>query len=295
MLTRRVSSDVLLVSCVVVWGMNFAVTKWALTHSFGTLAYSASRFGIATAVFSGLAGGRDRSLRVDRRALVALVAIGGVLIFGNQLAFIFGIRLASASTFALLFGTMPVFAALWQRERLDGRHWAALGLSFGGVALVALGARGGLSGDLGGLLIGLCAPASWALYSVLLQPYVARYSSTRVNTIVSLACCVPLLAVASPSLAQQDWGRVSALGWGALLYSSVLSYAFTNLVWLIVIERVGTARASIYVNLQPFLGAASGVLFLSESLRAIQVAGGAVIAASIVLARWKRPLEPPPD
>jgi len=34
---------------------------------------------------------------------------------------------------------------------------------------------------------------------------------------------------------------------------------------------------------------------LSEHLRAVQIAGGAVIAAGIVLARWRRPLVPPAE
>jgi drug/metabolite transporter (DMT)-like permease len=136
---------------------------------------------------------------------------------------------------------------------------------------------------------------TWAFYSVLLQPYVARYSSTRVNAIVSVACCVPFLAVASPALAREEWSETSALVWACLLFSSVLAYALTNLVWLYVIERVGTARAAVYANLQPFLGSIFAVLILSETMAPVQIVGGVVIAAGIVLARWRRPLEPSPD
>jgi drug/metabolite transporter (DMT)-like permease len=292
---RRVPADVPLLVCAAIWGLNFAVTKYAITHGFSSLAYQACRFGIATAVFTSLAGARDQSLAVDRRSLRFLVVVGAVVILANQLAFVFAIRLASASTFALLFGTMPIFAALFQRERLGGRHWLAATVSFGGVGLVAAGASGGLSGGLGGILIGVCAPATWAFYSVLLQPYVARYSSTRVNAVVSVACCVPFLVVAAPALVRESWSDVPLLVWACLLFSSVLAYAFTNLVWLLVIERVGTARASMYANLQPFLGALFAVLLLSESMRPVQVAGGIVIASGIVLARWRRPLEPSPD
>jgi drug/metabolite transporter (DMT)-like permease len=292
---RRLPADVPLLVCAGIWGLNFAVTKYAITHGFSALAYQAARFGIATAVFSALAGADARSLTVDRRSLRFMVAVGAIVILANQLSFAFAIRLASASTFALLFGTMPIFAALFQRAGLDARHWVAAAVSFCGVGLVAVGASGGLSGGLGGILIGICAPATWAFYSVLLQPYVVRYSSMRVNAIVSIACCIPFLAVASPALVRESWGEVSALVWSCLLFSSVLAYAFTNLVWLLVIERVGTARASMYANLQPFLGSLFAVLILSETMRPVQIAGGAVIAGGIALARWRRPLEPSPD
>ena len=284
----RVPADGVLLLCVLIWGVNVSVMKYGLTHFFGPLAFAASRFAIAAAVFTGFAGVRERSLRVDRRSLRVLVAIGATLLLVNQALFAVALHLASASTISLLFGTLPIFSALFQGGAHGRRHWAAASLSFLGVGLVALGARGGLSGDLGGILLGLVTPLTFALYSVLLSPYVTRYSSTRVNAVVSIACVVPFLAIAAPSLAHEDWGGVSALGWGSLLFAAIPAYALTNGLWLVVVERIGTAKASVFVNLQPFLGALFAVLLLSETLAPVQIAGGAVIGAGIVLARWRR-------
>ena len=52
---------------------------------------------------------------------------------------------------------------------------------------------------------------------------------------------------------------------------------------------VGANRASLYANLQPFLGAAFAVLTLGETMGTLQIIGGAVIAAGILLARERRP------
>src|SRR5262249_10438039 len=156
---------------------------------------------------------RERSLRVDRRSLVVMIALGAGLILGNQISFIYAVRLSNASTVALLFGTMPVFAAIFGRERLGPRHWAAAALSLGGVPFVASGARGGISGALGGILLGLIAPITWAFYSVTLQPYLVRYSGARINAIVSIACCVPFVVIAAPQLADEDWGAIPLSGW----------------------------------------------------------------------------------
>jgi drug/metabolite transporter (DMT)-like permease len=54
---------------------------------------------------------------------------------------------------------------------------------------------------------------------------------------------------------------------------------------------VGPSRASLYANLQPFLGALFALLLLSERMTALQAAGGLAIAAGIVLAR-RRPVVP---
>jgi drug/metabolite transporter (DMT)-like permease len=51
----------------------------------------------------------------------------------------------------------------------------------------------------------------------------------------------------------------------------------------------------LYANLQPFLGAFFALVVLSETMTALQVVGGVVIAAGIVIARQARPPAPSPD
>lgn len=289
------SADLILLTCVVLWGLNFSITKYGLTHGFQPLAYTAPRFAIATAVYLCLTRVREGSLLlVSRRDLLGILGLGGV-IAGNQLAFIYGLNLSTASTTSLLFATMPIFAALFTPGRHGLRHWLATAVSGGGVALVALGASGGLSSNLGAVGLVLFAMATWAGYSIVFQPYMRRYSPVRVNAIASLGACVPLFAAASHQLSTERWGEIGWLGWGSLLYSSLVAYAFANLLWFIVVDRVGTARASIYVNLQPFLGALFAVLILSDSIGGLQIAGGLVIAVGIVIARWRKPLVPPAE
>jgi drug/metabolite transporter (DMT)-like permease len=47
---------------------------------------------------------------------------------------------------------------------------------------------------------------------------------------------------------------------------------------------VGPARATLLVNLQPFIGAIFAVLLLSEPLSALQVGGGVLIGVGLLLA-----------
>jgi drug/metabolite transporter (DMT)-like permease len=119
-----------------------------------------------------------------------------------------------------------------------------------------------------------------------------------VNLLVSLFALPPLLAIASPQLGSTHWSAIPPLGWAALAFSSLVAYALTNLLWFVAIERVGTARASVYANLQPFLGAVFALVILSETMGPLEWLGGAAIAAGIVISRtgsakWKHgsPLE----
>ncbi len=293
---HRIPADLLLLTTIVCWSFNFTVVKYALTHGWNPLAYSSVRFALGAVLFSGVTVRREGTLRVAR-ADVWLLALAAVLgIYLNQVSFTYSVRLTNATTVALVFGTLPIFVALVSRafglERLRLRHWAASVLSFTGVALVAAGGNASLGGDVGGILLALAAAATWAGYSVSMGPLMRRYSPYRISAFVLLVGSVPLLATAARQVATQEWEGLGSVAWGAFVYSLFFSLVFTNVMWFTAIDRVGAARSSLYANLQPFLGAVFALLVLSEAVTPLQVAGGLVIGAGIVLARLGRPPVP---
>jgi len=296
---QRVPADVLLLITVVFWSFNFTVVKYALTHGWEPLTYSSVRFAIGALLFSGFTYAREGSL-VVRRAdvlLMSLAAAAGIWL--NQLSFVYAVRLTTASTVALMFGTLPIFVALiaqaFGHERLTFRHWLATIVSFSGVALVAVGATGGIGSDIGGILLGLAASVTWAAYSVAMGPLMRRYSPYRISAFMLLVGSVPLLASAFEQLGRQDWSQLGALAWGAFVYSLFFSLVFTNIMWFTAIDRVGAARSALYANLQPFLGAFFALVVLSEHMGPVQVVGGVVIGAGILLARRGQPFAPSVD
>lgn len=286
---RRLSSDVLLLLTVLIWGFNFTAVKYLLEHGFEPLAYSSTRFAAAAAIFGAYTYRREGTFAMSRRDLALVGGAAAVGIWLNQISFVYAITLTTATTVALLFGTLPVFVALIARafgvERLSARHWLATGVSFAGVGLVAVGGGGALAGHLGGVLLGVATALTWAAYSVAVGPLMRRYSVYRISAIVLVAGSVPLVASASGQLARQDWSQPDALAWAAFGFSLLFALVLTNIFWFTAIERVGASRSALYANLQPFVGALFALLILSEDLSALQLAGGVVIAAGIVLAR----------
>ncbi|MGH3011556.1 MAG: DMT family transporter [Gaiellaceae bacterium] len=296
---HRLPADVLLLATVLCWSFNFTVVKYALTHGWEPLAYSSLRFAIGAALFSAFTFAREHTLRVARVDVRFMIVVAALGIWLNQLTFTYAIRLTTAATVALMFGTLPIFVALvaqaFRLERLHARHWLATVVSFVGVALVAAGASGGLSGDLGGILLGLGAAFTWAAYSVAMGPLMQRYSPYRISAFMLLVGSIPLIATALGQLAEQDWDGLSALAWACFFYSLFFSLVFTNVWWFEAIDRVGAARASLYANLNPFLGAFFALVVLSEEMGLLQFVGGIVIGAGILLARQARAPAPSPD
>lgn len=284
-------ADLMLLATVTLWALNFTVTKYVISHGFQPVAYGVIRFGSAGIVFAMLAWFRERSLALRRRDLHTLLLAAGIGIFLNQLSFVYAIKLTTATTVALLFGTLPVLTGLFAYalgiERLTSRFWFAAVLAFGGAALVALGGGGGVSGQLWGDLLGLAASATWAWYTVSVSPLLRRYSTLRVSAVAFLAGTVPLLAVGSRQLATQDY-HLGATVWLLCAFAIVGPLVVANLLWFGGISRVGPSRASVFANLQPFLAAVFSLLILSEPLTTVQVAGGLAIACGILVSRPPR-------
>jgi drug/metabolite transporter (DMT)-like permease len=286
-------ADLMLFATVVIWSLNFTVTKYVLNHGFKPLAYSALRFGTAAVLFVGFTWVREHSFRLARRDVPFIVGAAIVGIFLNSVAFIYGTKLTTAATVALIFGTMPIMTALFAAaggiERLHSRFWLAAAISFAGVCLVAFGAQSGISGDLWGYALALLATATWAAYSVSIAPLMTRYTASRISAWALTVGAVPLLLVGSPQLASQDFADLPSLVWLAFAFAVLAPLFLTNLLWFNSIDRVGPSRASIYANLQPFLGALFALVLLHEPLTRYQVAGGLLIATGIVLSRRREP------
>ena len=282
-------ADLMLLVTVVIWSLNFTVTKYALNHGFKPLAYSGVRFAAAAVLFVGVTWARERSFRITRADLLFLAGAALIGIFLNQVTFVYGTKLTTAAIVALIFGTMPILTAIFARlggiEELHPRFWLAALTCFGGVVLVALGAEGGISGDLWGYLLALLGAITWAAYSVAIAPLMRRYTASRLSAYALTIGAIPLLAVGSPQLTSQDYGSLPTLVWVAYAFAVVGPLFVTNLLWFNAIDRVGPSRAALYTNLQPFLGAIFALLILSESMTRLQVVGGLLIAAGIVLSR----------
>jgi drug/metabolite transporter (DMT)-like permease len=292
---RPSAAEVMLLATVLIWAFNFTVTKYVLEHGFQPLAYSSLRFAAAGFVFAAITYGRERSFRLARRHLLLLLAAAFVGIYVNQMAFVYAIDLTTASTVALIFGTLPVLTALFAYafgiERLSRRFWIAAALSFAGVALVAVGSEGGVSSDLTGEVLALVGAASWGLYSIAIVPLMQNYSPYRISTVALLVGCVPLALTGLPQILDQNWD-LAPLVWAGFAFAVLGPLVLTNVLWFTAIDRVGPSRATLVTNLQPFLAAVFAVVLLSESITALQLAGGAAIALSLLLARRRAVAEP---
>jgi drug/metabolite transporter (DMT)-like permease len=293
----RSSVHLSLVVVVTLWALNVTAVRYVVTHGVSPLAYSTIRYAAAALLFGLVTLWLERSLRFARRD-VPLVLLSSLLLLVNQLAVVFALRDGTATTISLLLAATPFFAAAAGRafgaDALHGRFWLGALVSFAGVGLVAAGSRGHLEAGPLAIGLGLLTAATWGAYSASVAPLMRRYSPYRISTVVLAVGGLGVAVVGIGPTLEQDLD-VGWSVWGTIAFAIVAALFLTNVLWFRAVHRIGAARATLAGNIQPFLGAVFALVLLSEPLTAVQVAGGALIGAGILLARRRATLEPQAD
>jgi drug/metabolite transporter (DMT)-like permease len=288
---RRRTAELMLLTTVLLWALNFTVTKYVLEHGFQPLAYSTVRYGMATIIFTWFTYGVEGSFRVRRRDIPLILGAAALGIWLNQLSYVYALTYTNASTVALILGATPIFVALIAfavgLERLHAGFWLAAVVSFAGVALIALGKEGGVSGSIKGDLLGVATAATWAAYTVAIAPLMRSYSPYRISALVLAIGWVAIAITGIQQTASQSFD-FSALVWLCLVYAILGPLVLTNILWFKAVDRVGPSRAALVANLQPFIAAVFALVLLSETMTWIQVVGGVLIGGGIFLARRPR-------
>ena len=290
---RRRSAELALLVTVVIWSLNFTAVKVGI-GSIPPLAFFVARFSVGAAVTVLVAlrlDGRPRFRRADLPLLV-LAALVGITI--NQAAFVLALHETTASNTALLIGTIPVWTSIiaiaTRQERLALHHWIGVGVGLLGVAFIVFGGTTGRidSPSFLGEILALVTAASWALYSVLIRPLMARYTALSLSSFMMVVGTAAMVPFALPELLSAHWAAIPGEAWLGLLYAALLSVALTNVLYFTAIKRVGASRATLYVYLEPFLGVMFATLLLGDRATLVQLAGGLVVVAAIVVARPRR-------
>jgi len=272
------------------WGTGFLFGKIAL-EALDVAHMILYRFLFACIALAPLAlRARVRIRREDMGTLVIAGVLGVPVQFLVQFA---GLARTTVSHASLMVGVMPVLLALAAMlvfgERLDGVGWGALLAATAGAILIALSTRvstmpGGpsLAGDV--LVVSsLLAAVGWVLLSKRLM---RRYPPTAVTVYIVLIGSAFLAAwtIVTDGLPP----AVLPLHiWGALAAQGVLATAVTMVLWNHGIARVPASHASVFINLEPVVGALLGVVVLHETLGAWGMAGGALIVAAAVVLTWR--------
>lgn len=262
---------------IAIWALNIIVIKVGVAE-LPPLLMTTLRFMLVAALlvpFYPVA-------RVQLPFLLLLSVTFGTFHFA--LLFI-GLGQAEAGTGALLVQMGTPFATLlavvFLKESLGPKRIAGLLLSFSGIVVLAGGPT--LPTPLP-LAILLLSAFGWAVSQLLIK---------RGPPIAPLALAGWVALFATPQVALGSWlfesnqwqamQQASWLGWGAMIYTAVMSSIVAYGIWYGLLRRHPVNRVVPMTLLIPVLAVGLGALLMGDSLGFHKLAGGGLVVAGIAL------------
>jgi drug/metabolite transporter (DMT)-like permease len=295
----------LVLSAIGLWSLNATVAKIVVdSGGLSPLRLAEVRAsGAGLILFAAVAVLRPRTLRVSRRELGFLAVFGVAgLAFVHFLYFTAITHLDIGIALVIQY-IAPVLVALWARffvhEPVRRRLWISLALALGGLALVVeLWSGGTLDGI--GVAASLGAACAYALYILM-----AERSLQRGRDVFSLLAWGFVFAAVFWTVAQPWWtfprhivgADASLLGrladtaapvWLLLAYIVVLGTIVPFILMVAALHHLPATRATVVAMGEPVLAGVVAYAWLEEAIGALQITGGMLVLAGIVLAQTAR-------
>jgi len=287
MALSRAKAGWVLAFLVLMWGVNWPLTKYALNFT-PPLIFAGMRLLIGGLVLGLYAFPRYKTLRLKQTwHIYAISAVLNIIFFyGFQTV---GLTEVPAGLFSSIVFLQPVLlgigAWLWLGESMYGLKIAGLVLGFAGVATISIG---GMTGKVSseGVMLGLFSAISWAIGTVYMKRNSMKVDGIWMTAIPILigGVVLTLTGTVTESWADVQWVLPFIMD---TLFISVFVIA---LGWLAFFKLVSSGEASkvgSFTFLIPLIALLCSVLFLGESVTVNLIAGLVMIIASILLVNVK--------
>ncbi|MBI0534588.1 DMT family transporter [Roseomonas sp. KE2513] len=277
-----------LAGSMVLTGANVVVAK-TLAGALPVPLILGLRCLIACAVLLPLALWRDGAPWPGRGVLLNLLlqAATGTILYNAAL--LAGLRLTTALEGGLVLATLPAVialgSALWLRERVSPRGWAAVALAAGGMGALVL-ARGGAGGGSalgnGLVFLGVCGEAAYVLLAKRASGALPLLSASLGMQAFSAALLLPAWLPEAGAAARLADPLLLSL----LLFHALTASVLSLLLWYGGLRRAPAGMAGVFTAFLPATAAAAAILFLGEEPTPTHALGFALLLASMLLATW---------
>lgn len=273
----------------VFWGIGFPLGKLALRETDAAHVVLL-RFAVAALVAAPFAL-RGRETRALFRSPVVLLA--GALYGVAFLVQFEGLARVSVTLAALLVGVMPALIAISARflgERVSPASWAGVAAATLGAVLIA--GKPGAAGTPLGVALSLAALLIFMAWLFVLRkaPETKAPMAIPAVTVVVAAATILPIALFMHGPPRLD---LSVGAWAGIVGQGVFSTLLATAAWQFGSARVGSASAGVFINIEPLMGAAIGVMLFGDHLTLALGAGGLLILiGSLVVVLGEKPTPP---
>ena len=232
-----------------------------------------------------------RLLRIDRKDIFYLATLGTFGMAGVQFTYLFAVSKIHVAAAALLQYMAPLFitlhAVVFARDRLKTATIIALAAATRGCYLVVGGYNLNIvSLNLAGIISGLLSAVTFAWYSIHGEYGMRRYNPRTVLFYAMFFAAI-VWNILHPPL-EAFFHPYRMIEWGWILYIGIMGTLVPFGLYLQAVNLIRSTRASITATLEPITAGIVSWIFIGETMAPLQVAGGVLVIASIILLQLKQ-------
>jgi drug/metabolite transporter (DMT)-like permease len=278
------------------WALAAILAKHAFARGVPPVRMAEARVGVALAVLAPLLAWRRPDLLRPPPGSLPLLAGFGASVAAVNLSYYLAIDHLPVGVAVALQYTGPALllaaTALVARRGPGALAWLAGGCTLAGAVLVSRALQGLGGVDAAGMLAGLAAAVTFALYLVSAEGAGRRGAEPPTVLLWGFLVAVAIWAVAAP---WWSWPVAALRDPGVALSVLAVGVLGTLLPFFLAVGAVrvvSAAAVGIAATFEPVFAAALAWLLLGQRLGAAQLAGGALVVAGVAMAQLAAASDP---
>lgn len=280
------------------FGSGGAAAKASLAAGLSPLQVVQARVAISAVVLLFVVAlVRPGALRLRRDELPLLLAYGLLAFCLVQTLYVLALSRLPVAVALLLEYLAPVLVVLWvrvvRRVRLPASTWLGAALALAGLAMVVRVWQGFRLDGLG-VVIGLGSAGALASYFLLSERGLRDRDPLGLVAYGALVGVVPLVLLGSWRFpfgrldTPVTVGGATVGGWAPLLWLALVSTTLAYLTGVAALRYLPAPVVSVLATVEVLIAAGVAWALLGESLAPVQLAGGAVLLAGVVVVQLRR-------
>jgi drug/metabolite transporter (DMT)-like permease len=273
---------------LLIWASSFAITR-TVVKDVPPILFALLRYSVASVVMLCIYYSQRSKIKPPANRMhgqVLIMALTGISLY--YIFFNISLVHTEASVGALIQGFIPVvvmvLAYVFLKEKISLYQVFGSAICLAGVILIGFispGKSGGNNSVLGNVLM-IAAVICWAAYTIL-SKRVADTDGIWLTTRLTVIGTILLLPAVLIEMWHQPPPRISFTGWVAIVYMGIFPSAISYLWYNHALKHISATRVGLFLNLDPVFGAILAVAVLNEPLYTLQIVGGVLVFAGILL------------
>jgi drug/metabolite transporter, DME family len=279
------------ISAALLWAISGSTSKFLFNSGVTPFQLVQLRLTISTVLlFTILFIMRRDLMRIEKSDFFYFVLLGAVVMAAVQFTYLYTISKINVAAAILLQYLAPAFIAVYSFVFAKEKPGLITVMSVTGAIAGCYLVVGAYNFDLfslnkTGIIAGIIAAIAFACYSVQGEYGMRKYDPVTVLFYALLFAAVtwnifhPPLEAFFHARSPREWGFVFFIG----IFGTVVPFG----LYFQGINLIRSTRASITGTLEPITASAISYFFLNEILEPLQIAGGIMVIASIILLQFR--------